>query len=122
MCLSLSPTPGRKPNPCCPIDNRPLAADSDIFPDNYTRREIQQLRRACSNAGRGCAVVLSPIELDAHRLICTYGSTQPQRQLLECRFLQFGCSFVASDAAQLDEHLGAELVMHLNVSVMNLEW
>jgi hypothetical protein len=27
----------------CPVDNLPLNSNKDLFPDNFTRREIQQL-------------------------------------------------------------------------------
>jgi len=39
----------QKNNQCCPMDNKRLSAEHDIFPDNYTRREIEQLKRDCPN-------------------------------------------------------------------------
>ncbi|KPJ21561.1 hypothetical protein RR48_00063 [Papilio machaon] len=37
----------------CPIDNINLSMKVDIFPDNYTKREIQEQRMSCPFAAKG---------------------------------------------------------------------
>ncbi|XP_026326999.1 TNF receptor-associated factor 2-like [Hyposmocoma kahamanoa] len=37
----------------CPIDNINLSMKVDIFPDNYTKREIQEQRMSCPFASKG---------------------------------------------------------------------
>lgn len=61
----------RKEN-ACPVDNMKLNKDSDIFPDNFTRREISQQKTKCPNIVRGCLVELSPLDVESHLLVCEY--------------------------------------------------
>lgn len=105
----------RKPNPCCPIDNQPLTTN-DLFPDNYTRREIKQIRRHCPHADLGCAVVLSPLDVDAHLAECSFAKANQVRQQPECPFSTCGCTFYSADAGQMNSHLHADMAVHLNVS------
>lgn len=37
----------------CPIDNINLSMKVDIFPDNYTKREIQEQRMSCPFSAKG---------------------------------------------------------------------
>lgn len=102
----------RKPNPCCPVDNQPLTT-ADLFPDNFTRREIKQIRRHCPHADLGCGVVLSPIEMDSHSLECSFAK---QKRQPECPFTTCGCTFKSAEPNQMDMHLHGEMSAHLNVS------
>lgn len=62
----------RKKSSCCPVDNRKLNKEKDIFPDNFTRREISQQRTKCPNIMRGCLEELSPLDVEAHLLVCDF--------------------------------------------------
>lgn len=100
--------PNRKKNPFCPIDNKPLT-ESDLFPDNYTRREIQLIRKSCPNAEQGCPEAVSPLDLDAHVLHCTY------RRQHDCTFKGCGCTFQTNELTDVATHLQNEMSTHLNV-------
>ncbi|XP_034245601.1 TNF receptor-associated factor 6 isoform X1 [Thrips palmi] len=103
---------------CCPIDNRPLTADSDLFVDNFTRREIEQTRLECPHVGNGCNVVLPPIELENHIPNCSYQRTGSGHNSLHCSFENVGCRTTISSADQLASHLESNLHQHLNLLSM----
>ncbi|KAE8753161.1 TNF receptor-associated factor 6 [Frankliniella occidentalis] len=103
---------------CCPIDNRPLTADSDLFVDNYTRREIAQTRLECPNAGYGCKVVLQPIDLENHIPSCSFQRTGSGKNSLHCTFENVGCRTTISSADELASHLESNLQQHLNLLSM----
>lgn len=117
----------RTQNPSCPIDNHHLT-EKDLFPDNFTRREIQQLRQPCANSAAGCETVLSPLDMDVHLALCAHGLPPTSRshgaasvagdkqRLHECTFKMCGCKFTAIDEQAITDHLSAETVIHLNVS------
>lgn len=107
----------QKNNQCCPLDNKRLSAEHDIFPDNYTRREIEQLKHKCPNSPLGCSVVASPIELHRHLPSCPY-----RRQLAQdppeekCPFAKIKCDFVGRpETNQLEEHLKADMPHHMQL-------
>ncbi|XP_020802976.1 TNF receptor-associated factor 6 [Drosophila serrata] len=107
----------QKNNQCCPLDNKCLSAEHDIFPDNYTRREIEQLKHKCPNSPLGCSVVASPIELHRHLPSCPY-----RRQLAQdppeekCPFAKIKCDFVGRpETNQLEEHLKADMPHHMQL-------
>lgn len=54
------------------MDNKKLNKEKDIFPDNFTRREISQQRTKCPNIMRGCLEELSPLDVEAHLLVCDF--------------------------------------------------
>lgn len=117
----------QKPN--CPIDNQHLA-EKDLFPDNYTRREIQQLRQPCTNSAAGCEAVVSPLDIDVHLALCAHAppltpqcndslaaaAADGNIRLVECTFKLCGCTYTAKDERQIDEHINTETAVHLNVS------
>ncbi|KAJ1530281.1 hypothetical protein ONE63_005203 [Megalurothrips usitatus] len=103
---------------CCPIDNRPLTAPSDLFVDNFTRREIEQTRLECPNVGNGCKVVLPPIELENHIPNCSHQRSGSGHNSLHCTFENIGCQITISDADQLASHLETNLQQHLNLLSM----
>lgn len=102
----------RKQNPCCPIDNIRLSA-SDLFTDNSRRREIQQMKKPCPNAERGCKLIESPPELDAHILECAF---REQTIIYECSYKRSGCTFETNVQNDLEQHMKTNLATHLNVS------
>lgn len=97
------------------MDNKRLSAEHDIFPDNYTRREIEQLKRDCPNSSLGCSVVASPIELHRHLPSCPYRRQQePQEE--KCPFAKIKCDFVGRpETNQLEEHLKADMPHHMQL-------
>lgn len=104
-------------NQCCPLDNKHLSTDQDIFPDNFTRREIEQLKHKCPNSPHGCSVVASPIELHRHLPSCPYRRQQQQQQLEEkCPFASIKCDFVGRpETNQLEEHLKTDMPHHMQL-------
>ncbi|KAH8416529.1 hypothetical protein KR222_007730 [Zaprionus bogoriensis] len=106
-------------NQCCPLDNKQLSSEQDIFPDNFTRREIEQLKHKCPNSPHGCAVVASPIELHRHLPSCPYRrQQQQQQQQLEekCPFASIKCDFVGRpETNQLEEHLKTDMPLHMQL-------
>jgi len=40
----------------CPVDNQPLNSDKDLFPDNFTRREIQELDIKNQQVSKDCCI------------------------------------------------------------------
>ncbi|EDV92341.1 GH24860 [Drosophila grimshawi] len=105
-------------NQCCPLDNKQLSAEKDIFPDNYTRREIEQIKHKCPNSPHGCAVIASPIELHKHLPSCPYRRQQQHQQPLEekCPFASIKCDFVGRpETNQLEEHLKTDMPHHLQL-------
>lgn len=104
-------------NKQCPLDSMPLD-ETKLFPDNYTRREIQQILVACPNETNGCTKRIGLYERDAHVVHCKYGqeSVSNNDTTIPCYFKSYGCSFEASDDAHLDVHIQREIHVHLNVS------
>ncbi|XP_030378054.1 TNF receptor-associated factor 6 [Scaptodrosophila lebanonensis] len=102
-------------NQCCPLDNKPLSAEHDIFPDNYTRREIEQIKHKCPNSPLGCSVVASPIEVDRHLPSCPYRRQQAQREE-KCPFASIKCDFVGRpETNALEEHLKTDMPHHMQL-------
>lgn len=102
----------RNKNNCCPIDNKPLT-ENDLFPDNFTRREIQSMRKPCPNSSHGCQISISPLEMDGHILECSF---RERITAIECSFRQCGCTFKANTQSEIDTHTQNEMAAHLNVS------
>ncbi|KAH8306520.1 hypothetical protein KR018_005889 [Drosophila ironensis] len=109
-------------NQCCPLDNKRLS-DQDIFPDNFVRREIEQLKHKCPNSPLGCAVIASPIELHRHLPSCPYRRQQEQDPPEEkCPFARIKCDFVGRpETNQLEEHLKADMPHHLQLMMQALQ-
>lgn len=103
----------RKKNNCCPIDNKPLT-ENDLFPDNFTRREIQNMRKPCPNFTFGCQKSISPLEMETHLLDCSF---RERITVIECSFRQCGCEFKANTQSEIDLHVQDEMASHLNVSL-----
>lgn len=90
---------------------------SDIFPDNFTRREISQQRTRCPNIVRGCFEELSPLDVEAHLLTCKYRSPElPDNEKVRCLFVNIGCDKKFEDEPELQRHMEQDMQQHLVVS------
>lgn len=92
----------------CPIDGRKLNRTSDLFPDNYTRREIMNQRTVC----KICDAEINLYELDEHTAIHT---NTPHEDSNECTFRDVGCLMEVS-REKMAEHY--ELQMHHHLILM----
>lgn len=100
-------------NPCCPVDGMKLTKD-DIFPDNFTRREISQQRTKCPNIVRGCLEELNPLDVETHLLTCKYKIPElPENEKLRCSFVDMGCDEKFEDEPELQRHLDKDVQKHL---------
>ncbi|KAK9708697.1 hypothetical protein QE152_g27060 [Popillia japonica] len=105
-----------KDNPICPVDNMKLQKDSDIFPDNFTRREISQHRTKCPNIIRGCYQELSPLDVEAHLLTCKFNPPElPDNEKLRCTFVDYGCLAKFEDEPEKQRHLEKDMQYHLTL-------
>lgn len=105
----------RKDNACCPIDNKKLTYASDVFPDNFTRREILQIRKPCPNTN--CLENLSPLEMDHHILECKF---RENTIMYDCLFKQCGCKFKCNSQDLLDKHMENDYKRHLQLLMMSI--
>ncbi|XP_044255653.1 TNF receptor-associated factor 6 isoform X2 [Tribolium madens] len=103
-------------NPSCPIDNTKLEKGVDIFPDNFTRREISQQKTKCPNLVRGCLEELSPLDVETHLLTCKFKPPElPENEKLRCAFVEFGCEDKFEDEPELQRHFEQYIHKHLNL-------
>lgn len=104
----------------CPIDNFKLNKEADLFPDNYTKREILQQRVVCPFAMNGCPVQLGPLELDGHITQCEHRNTASRSSLREnkipCSFKDLGCDCILKNEEYLARHMESSVQNHLRVS------
>ncbi|PNF35131.1 hypothetical protein B7P43_G09481 [Cryptotermes secundus] len=75
----------------CPVDNQPLNSDKDLFPDNFTRREIQEL------------------DVKNHQ-----GGIESGTQVVECSFREVGC-LAAVHPDELAAHLDTQIHYHTSL-------
>lgn len=100
----------------CPIDNEEITGDQDIFPDNYTRREIEQIKLKCPNAKMGCDLIASPIEVERHRYNCPHRLAEEIETEERCPFSVIKCDFVGrSSTNALETHLKDDIALHLQL-------
>ncbi|CAH1124565.1 unnamed protein product [Ceutorhynchus assimilis] len=100
----------------CPVDKMKLNKDKDVFPDNFTRREISQQRTKCPNIVRGCLEELSPLDVDEHLLVCQFRVPElPDHEKLRCQFVDFGCYEKFEDDPELQRHLQENIQLHLGL-------
>ncbi|KAG5882769.1 hypothetical protein JTB14_029945 [Gonioctena quinquepunctata] len=99
----------------CPVDNMKLKME-DIFPDNFTRREISQQRARCPNIIRGCLVELSPLDIESHLMVCEFQTPKlPDNEKLRCLFVNVGCEEKFEDEPELQKHLEQHIQKHLSL-------
>ncbi|XP_047989460.1 TNF receptor-associated factor 4-like [Leguminivora glycinivorella] len=101
----------------CPIDNINLSMKVDIFPDNYTKREIQEQRMSCPFASKGCTVKVTPLDLDAHIASCEHNQPETSTQKVPCAFQPVGCKEQFSSREEAQEHIDKETITHLSYLV-----
>lgn len=94
------------------MDKQTLQMESDIFPDNFTRREILQIKKPCPNATYGCVKSVSPVEMDAHVLICEF---RRRTTAFPCYFARCGCKYTATSEQALESHIRNEMGHHLEL-------
>lgn len=80
-----------KKNTKCPLDDMNLSLE-DIFPDNYTKREIEQIRKSFPEQFEPPAVVL-----------------------FECRFSTISCDFKTTDPEEMDAHMKEATKEHMDL-------
>ncbi|XP_053600285.1 TNF receptor-associated factor 6 isoform X2 [Plodia interpunctella] len=97
----------------CPIDNINLSMKIDIFPDNYTKREILEQRLGCPYASKGCTAKVSPLELDEHVESCAQRAAHAQPAL--CAFRALGCRETFHRQQDMHEHLDTNTQKHLSL-------
>ncbi|XP_064600816.1 TNF receptor-associated factor 6-like [Liolophura sinensis] len=56
----------------CPVDNKWLSTNAEIFPDVAVRREVLSLYVECENRRLGCRWKGELRELESHMSVCTY--------------------------------------------------
>lgn len=99
----------------CPMDNEKISGEQDVFPDNFTRREIEQIKLKCPNANLGCDLVASPIEVERHRYNCPYRTNEDSAEE-KCPFASIKCDFVARPETNgLEVHLKEEMALHMQL-------
>lgn len=98
----------------CPVDNIKLSLESDLFPDNYTRREILHQKVPCPYTYLGCSATVSLPDIDNHSAICTFkvlDSPYPHK----CIFYDIGCSSTFNSIEEKDCHMTQSTNLHLQV-------
>lgn len=91
----------------CPIDGKKLNKSSDLFPDNFTRREIMNQRTLC----KICDAEINLFELDEHVATHTYAGNQVSG---DCLFKNIGCLMDVS-REKMAEHLELHIHHHLSL-------
>ncbi|XP_050681550.1 TNF receptor-associated factor 6-A-like isoform X1 [Leptidea sinapis] len=102
----------------CPIDNINLSMKVDIFPDNYTKREIQEQRMSCPFAAKGCSVKVTPLDLDSHISTCEYNQPEASHQpdiTIPCSFKAVGCKETFDNQEDLNNHLHNDILSHMSL-------
>ncbi|XP_060532304.1 TNF receptor-associated factor 6 [Cylas formicarius] len=100
----------------CPVDNMKLDIAADIFPDNFTRREISQQKIKCPNIIRGCLKDLSPLDVESHLLVCEFRPPSlPESEKLQCTFVNVDCRDKFEDELELERHLEQNVPKHLTL-------
>jgi hypothetical protein len=65
---------------------------------------------------RGCIEELSPLDVDAHLLVCKYKPPElPENEKLRCSFVEFGCEDKFEDEPEAQRHLDQHVQKHLIV-------
>ncbi|CAG9791788.1 unnamed protein product [Diatraea saccharalis] len=101
----------------CPIDNINLSMKVDIFPDNYTKREIQEQRMSCPFADKGCTLKVTPLDLDAHIANCEYNQPETSNQndiKIPCSFHAVGCKETFESQEEMNAHLHSDTQSHMS--------
>ncbi|XP_073997556.1 TNF receptor-associated factor 6-like [Rhodnius prolixus] len=103
----------KKEGGCCPIDGKSLTQEKDLFPDNYTRREIAQQTMECPFPG--CDKILPLLETDSHILEIHEKADDREELEFYCTFKSIGCQEVFKSQSQLTQHSHRCLNQHLQL-------
>ncbi|CAH2091694.1 unnamed protein product [Euphydryas editha] len=100
----------------CPIDNINLSMKVDIFPDNYTKREIQEQRMSCPFAAKGCSIKVTPLDLDTHIAVCEFNQPEASSQSVRvpCSFQAVGCKETFDSQEDMNNHLHNDIQNHMS--------
>ncbi|XP_028175860.1 TNF receptor-associated factor 4-like [Ostrinia furnacalis] len=101
----------------CPIDNINLSMKVDIFPDNYTKREIQEQRMSCPFADKGCKLKVTPLDLDSHIASCEFNQPETSAQKearVPCSFQAVGCRETFASQDDMNTHLHEDTQTHMS--------
>lgn len=100
----------------CPVDNIKLIPATDIFPDNFTRREILQQKTICPYNTIGCTVKLSPLDMENHVVECKYKITETGTKPMKCLFHDAGCAAEFKTNEESQDHISKNMNYHLTVT------
>ncbi|XP_013107963.1 TNF receptor-associated factor 6 [Stomoxys calcitrans] len=104
----------------CPMDNKKIT-ENDIFPDNFTKREIEQIQLKCPNTKLGCDYIASPLEMERHKHNCPYRSDEEPTEE-KCPFASIKCEFVGRpETNALEMHLKEDMPHHLQLMLRSLQ-
>ncbi|XP_029347356.1 TNF receptor-associated factor 3, partial [Acyrthosiphon pisum] len=97
----------------CPIDLLPLTIEG-LFPDNYTKREIDEQKVACLNIG--CDVIIPLLEADQHYSSCGFNKNHINGLADNlCPFHLIGCKDTIKDKNELSNHLVMSVHRHVTL-------
>ncbi|CAH1724243.1 TNF receptor-associated factor 6-like [Aphis gossypii] len=97
----------------CPIDLLPLTIEG-LFPDNYTKREIDEQKVACLNTG--CDVTIPLLEADQHYASCGFNKNQINGVADNlCPFHLIGCKDTIKNKSELSNHLVMSVHRHITL-------
>lgn len=103
----------------CPIDNIKLSPETDLFPDNYTRRQILGHKIPCPYSHLGCTANVYLSELNSHITECTFKILNSNTEPYQCLFKEVGCLSQFASRDELDEHMAQSINSHLKVYSSN---
>ncbi|KAK9509780.1 hypothetical protein O3M35_007017 [Rhynocoris fuscipes] len=103
----------KKQGGCCPIDGKSVCQEKDLFPDNYTRREIAQQTMECSFPG--CRKILPLSEIDSHIVEIHEKAEEEEDVEFACPFKSIGCKEVFKIQSQLIQHTHRCMNQHLQL-------
>ncbi|CAL8119900.1 unnamed protein product [Orchesella dallaii] len=97
----------------CPVDSVSLSHEN-IFPDNFTRREVMQCNAKCPMTG--CTTVHKIVDMEKHIETTHMGgaATNGGGALLECPYKEVGC-VVPLRQDQFERHLKNDVHHHLQL-------
>ncbi|VVC28103.1 Hypothetical protein CINCED_3A015109 [Cinara cedri] len=97
----------------CPIDSLPLSTEN-LFPDNYTKREIDEQKVTCLN--KGCVAVIPLLEADQHYASCEFNKNQINLHAENvCPFHLIGCKDIVKTKSELMNHLVMNIHRHVTL-------
>lgn len=103
----------------CPVCKNELTYEKDIFPDNFTKREIDQIKLKCSNLG--CDFVGPPLSMEHHRYVCRF-RTEEKPAEEKCPFASIKCDFIGRpETNALEMHLKEDMPHHLQLMLRAMQ-